>query len=125
MGAVAGRRRLEILLLLASTAFVVLLTETAVRLLGLTEPRPSGYAPVNTGHRSVRENNPRGSRDLERALAKPPGTRRLLSLGDSFAWGVGVELADAYPQRLERGAPRRPQGNGGGGELAPPAGENT
>src|SRR4029453_595235 len=109
MGAVAGRRRLEILLLLASTAFVVLLTETAVRLLGLTEPRPSGYAPVNTGHRSVRENNTRGYRDLERALAKPPGTRRLLSLGDSFAWGVGVELADAYPQRLERALTRRRQ----------------
>jgi len=104
---VAGRRRLEILLLLGSTALVLLLAEAAVRLFGLTEARPSGYAPVNTGHRSLRENNTRGYRDLERAQAKPAGTRRLLSLGDSFAWGVGVELADTYPHRLERALTRR------------------
>jgi hypothetical protein len=107
MHAVAGRRRLEVLLLLASTALMVLLTEGAVRLLGLTERRPSGYAPVNTGRRSLRENNARGYRDLERAPAKPAGGRRLLSLGDSFAWGAGVEFADAYPQRLERALTRR------------------
>jgi hypothetical protein len=107
MGAVAGSRRLEILLLLASTALALLLTEAAVRLLGLTERRPSGYAPVNTGRRSLKEKNTRGYRDLERALAKPPGARRLLSLGDSFAWGASVEFADAYPQRLERALNRR------------------
>jgi hypothetical protein len=102
----AGRRR-EILLLLASVALVLLSADVAVRLLGLTEPRPTGYAPVNTGHRAVREKNARGYRDLERGLAKPAGTRRLLSLGDSFAWGAGVQFEDAYPQRLERALTRR------------------
>jgi hypothetical protein len=32
--------------------------------------------------------------------------RRVVALGDSFAWGVGVELEDDYPQRLERGLNR-------------------
>jgi hypothetical protein len=51
--------------------------------------------------------NSRGYRDRERALAKPPGVRRVVSLGDSFAWGASVEFEDAYPQRLERGLSRR------------------
>ena len=102
----AGRGR-EILLLLASVAVVLVVSNVGVRLLGLTEPRPTGYAPVNTNHRALREKNARGYRDLERALTKPAGTRRLLSLGDSFAWGAGVQFEDAYPQRLERALTRR------------------
>jgi hypothetical protein len=51
--------------------------------------------------------NSRGYRDRERSLAKAPGVRRVLSLGDSFAWGASVEFEDAYPQRLERGLLRR------------------
>src|SRR6185436_12473513 len=91
----------------ASVAFVLLLTEVTARLFGLAEARPTGYAPVNTGRRATRESNARGYRDLEHALAKPAGVRRLLSLGDSFAWGAGVEFADAYPQRLARALTRR------------------
>ena len=34
-------------------------------------------------------------------------SRRVVSLGDSFAWGASVEFEDAYPQRLERGLTRR------------------
>ena len=30
------------------------------------------------------------------------GVKRLLSLGDSFAWGAGIEFDDTYAQRLER-----------------------
>jgi hypothetical protein len=33
--------------------------------------------------------------------------RRVLSLGDSFAWGASVEFEDGYPQRLERALTRR------------------
>ena len=105
--AALARRRREILLLAASLVFVVLALEVAVRLLGAGEPRPTGYAPVNTNRRAMRPRNARGYRDLARALAKPPGTRRALSLGDSFAWGASVEFEDAYPQRLERGLSRR------------------
>jgi hypothetical protein len=39
---------------------------------------------------------------MERAVPKPPGVRRVVCLGDSFTWGVGVLFDDAWPQRLER-----------------------
>jgi hypothetical protein len=55
----------------------------------------------------MRPRNANGYRDLERTLPRPPGVRRVVSLGDSFAWGASVEFDDAYPQRLERGLNRR------------------
>jgi hypothetical protein len=107
MSPVSGRRRAELLLLLGSVVFFLLVAEGAVRLLGAEKPRSTGYAPVDTKRRAMRPRNARGYRDLERAIPKPEGVRRLLSLGDSFAWGASVEFEDAYPQRLERGLNRR------------------
>lgn len=101
------RRRGEWLLLALSLVACLGVAEFAVRLLGLGRPRASGYAPVNTNRRAMRPRNSAGYRDLERTLAKPPGVRRVLSLGDSFAWGASVEFEDAYPQRLERQLTRR------------------
>jgi hypothetical protein len=106
MDAVSSRRA-ELLLLLCSAGAVLLLAEGAVRLLGAGQPRPSGYAPVNTNRRAMQPRNTSGYRDLERTAARRPGRRRVVSLGDSFAWGAGVEFDDAYPQRLERGLNRR------------------
>jgi hypothetical protein len=40
--------------------------------------------------------NARGLRDDDCAYEKPEGERRLLSLGDSFAFGYGVELEETY-----------------------------
>jgi hypothetical protein len=107
MAAVPDPRRGEVLLLAASVLLFLLVAEAVVRLLGGGEAGPSGYAPVNTDGRSRRPINKKGYRDLERAPARPPGVRRLVSLGDSFAWGASVEFEDAYPQRLERGLTRR------------------
>jgi len=105
---VRGRpRRGEILLLVASVALFVAAAEGAVRLLGLAEARPTGYAPVDTKRRAMQPRNSRGYRDRERTVAKPPSVRRVVSLGDSFAWGASVEFEDAYPQRLERSLSRR------------------
>lgn len=103
----ATSRRAEILLLAATVITVLLLGEVAVRLLAKGGPRPTGYAPVNTNRRAMRPQNSLGYRDLERTIAKPAGTRRVVSLGDSFAWGASVEFEDAYPQRLERALTRR------------------
>src|SRR5687767_15186418 len=83
------------------------MAEGVVRLLASDRPRPTGYAPVNTNRRAMRPQNAKGYRDKERTLAKPAGTRRVVSLGDSFAWGASVEFEDAYPQRLERALTRR------------------
>jgi len=107
MDAVSSRRRAEILLVLCSVGVFLLLAEGAVRLLGAGQPRATGYAPVDTKRRAMRPRNANGYRDLERAVPRPPGVRRVVSLGDSFAWGASVEFDDAYPQRLERGLNRR------------------
>jgi hypothetical protein len=64
---------------------------------------------VDTDRKERRPLNSRGYRDEERTLAKPPGVRRVVSLGDSFAWGVGVEFDDIYAQRVERTLARRQQ----------------
>src|ERR687887_1849604 len=97
----------ELLLLVVSVGVFLLVAEGAVRLLGADQPTPTGYAPVDTKRRAMRPRNARGYRDLERTVGKPSGARRVVSLGDSFAWGASVEFDDAYPQRLERGLNRR------------------
>jgi hypothetical protein len=107
MDAVSSRRRAEILLVLCSVGLFLVLAEGAVRLLGAGQPQATGYAPVDTKRRAMRPRNANGYRDLERATRRPPGVRRVVSLGDSFAWGASVEFDDAYPQRLERGLNRR------------------
>jgi lysophospholipase L1-like esterase len=43
-----------------------------------------------------------GLRGGDVAVPKPPGTRRILCLGDSFTFGEGVREDDAWPQRLGR-----------------------
>jgi hypothetical protein len=103
----ARPRRAELILLLGSVAFFLFVAEAGVRLLQADQPPPTGYAPVNTNRRFMRPKNAKGYRDLDRTVAKPPELRRVVSLGDSFAWGASVEFEDAYPQRLERGLRRR------------------
>jgi hypothetical protein len=100
-------RRAEIFLLVATVIAFLLAGEVAVRLLAADRPKPTGYAPVNTNRRAMRPQNSRGYRDLERTTLKPAGVKRVVSLGDSFAWGASVEFEDAYPQRLERSLMRR------------------
>jgi lysophospholipase L1-like esterase len=97
-------QRGELVLLLASVALFLLVAEGVARLTGAGDVGPTGYAPVWTrpGSPGARPLNSRGYRDKERTLAKPPGTRRIVLLGDSFAWGAGVHFEDALPQRLER-----------------------
>jgi hypothetical protein len=90
-----------------SVAVSLLALELLLRAAGAGAPQPTGYAPVNTDLRFGRPRNSRGYRDAERTLEKPAGTRRLLVMGDSFAWGAGIEHEDTWGQRLERGLRRR------------------
>ena len=57
-------------------------------------------------------NNALGMRDRERSVQKPPGTYRILFLGDSMVQGHGVALEDTIPARLEallaQASPGRP-----------------
>lgn len=43
-----------------------------------------------------------GFRDVERPLVKPPGTFRILALGDSITYGTGLPLERTYPKLLEQ-----------------------
>lgn len=42
-----------------------------------------------------------GLRGPDLPVAKPPGTRRILALGDSFTFGDAVQVDEAWPHRLE------------------------
>jgi len=49
-------------------------------------------------------------RDREHAAAKPPGTRRIVVLGDSVTAGLGVAWQDTFVHRLEELLNARPSG---------------
>ena len=106
-------KRPEILLALAAVVAGVLIAEAGLRVTGVAVPKPTGYAPVNTAtnRRAHGPVNSGGYRDLERIVAKPPGTVRVLALGDSFTWGASVEFDDAWPQRVERTLNREADGH--------------
>jgi len=115
----------KLLLLLVSCLVSLLLAEGAVRLLGAApevgvlergryriSPNPRiGYEPI-PGYEYRGDDlanfdfrgraNSLGFRDREHPRAKPPGTFRILVLGDSIAAGHQVErTADVFPARLE------------------------
>jgi len=106
----------NLLLLLASSALGLGLAELAVRALAppLAEPnmvqihRPSaefdwelvpGSGGVGVLGETIRI-NAAGFRDVDRPLAKPPGTFRIAVIGDSFTFGMGVELSETFHQAL-------------------------
>lgn len=67
-------------------------------------PRYEYRGPVTSFHDYSGKSNALGFRDVEHAAVKPPGTLRLVVLGDSVAAGQGVaRLEDTFPRRLEAG----------------------
>lgn len=68
--------------------------------LGWTQVRDKTFDLVVDGRPVHTECNALGFRDTEHALAKPPGTRRLVAVGDSFCEAMQVNLADTFQRRL-------------------------
>lgn len=63
---------------------------------------PADHAPYDPMHRGM-ATNARGFREGPIAVPKPPGTLRILALGDSTTAGLGIpERSHTWPARLER-----------------------
>jgi len=114
----------KLALLVAAIVGALLAAELLVRLLGAApqvyvirkgrfqlSPNPQiGYEPVPLSY-SGKElsfydyqgaSNSLGYRDLEHAVAKPPGVYRIVVLGDSIAAGLRVDrFADTFPPLLQ------------------------
>ncbi len=65
-------------------------------------PGPNSAYPVETDEfRTLVTTNSLNMRDAE-IVSKQPGEYRILCLGDSFTFGLGVNVPEAYPKVLER-----------------------
>jgi hypothetical protein len=80
------------------------------------KPKPSithrGHSPTDEFD-YVYAHNSFGFRDVEHTYEKPPGTFRIVGLGDSFTYGAGALFEDTYLARLEETLNAR----GGGGDT--------
>jgi lysophospholipase L1-like esterase len=129
-------------LLLGAVVFALLLLEGVLRLFyapppiwrapqvqHLHSPLLGWVLPANTRHFfsidvpvSI---NSAGLRDDEIPMAKPPGQLRILALGDSFTFALGVAFEDLWVQRLERLLAEETPGRGVQVINAAVAGYNT
>ncbi|MCI0558735.1 MAG: GDSL-type esterase/lipase family protein [Nitrososphaera sp.] len=113
---------INLALLIISTVFAFLLGEIALRLMGWSpldvsperdrfwkydsllgwahQPGQEGVFETPQFRTFVRINQ-KGLRDREHSYERPQDTRRILVIGDSFAWGYGVEESERFSQVLE------------------------
>jgi lysophospholipase L1-like esterase len=113
---------LKLALLICSTVIALLLSEIALRLMGwrplyvsperdrfwkydsqlgwIHQPGQEGILETAQFRIFVRTNQ-KGLRDREHSYERPNSTRRILVIGDSFAWGYGVEESERFSQLLE------------------------
>jgi lysophospholipase L1-like esterase len=109
-------------LLFISTVIALLLGEIALRLVGWSplyvsperdhfwkydsllgwahQPGQEGIFETPQVRTFVRINQ-KGLRDREHSYERPNNTKRILVIGDSFAWGYGVEESERFSQLLE------------------------
>jgi len=108
----------NLILLLGSLILTLIVAETAIRVWDppLASPgmgqihRASGFLewellPGAEGVGSLGEHyhiNSAGFRDTEHPVKKQKGVHRIMVIGDSFTFGMRVNLEDTYPKQLER-----------------------
>ncbi|MEX2207301.1 MAG: SGNH/GDSL hydrolase family protein [Myxococcota bacterium] len=91
-----------------STVFFVNKRNEAITFTYDSDPR--GY--FGPGSQVVHQTNGNGFRGPDCALAKPPGTFRIVFLGDSFTFGEGVRFEDTFAQRTSALLAQRFRGAG-------------
>jgi hypothetical protein len=66
-------------------------------------PKPLFTTPhtIDVDHTVTVRTNSKGWRDREHVTPAPPGTRRIVIVGDSYTFGWGVEDREHFPARLE------------------------
>jgi lysophospholipase L1-like esterase len=121
-----SRRRgilINLLLIIISTILALLLSEMALRLMGFKpmyvsperdrfwkydsllgwahEPGQQGIFETAQFRTRVRIND-KGLRDRSHSYERQGNSKRILVLGDSFAWGYGVEESERFSQLLEK-----------------------
>lgn len=79
-------------------------------------PRPSPLSRIAgsspTGEfEYLYQHNRAGFRDVDHEPSKPAGTFRIVGLGDSFTYGVGVAFDETYLRRLEHALNERSEGH--------------
>lgn len=84
----------NLLLLVVSIVVALLAAELVLRAIEPASP------PGTTYGRQVQK-NVHGFRDRDFPVPKPAGTSRILVLGDSFTWGVGLDVGETIPKQLE------------------------
>ena len=103
------KRRFRKIGLIVGNALVLLCLAGAAGLVGETyfrflciETDPFGWSvPSQRWFALYTRLNSVGCRDREWTIEKPPGTRRIAFVGDSFAYGWGIEnTEDRFPDRL-------------------------
>lgn len=68
-----------------------------------TPHRYLGYVPTPNYHRGANKHNRLGFRGDEFAVPKPPGVYRIVCLGGSTTYSMGVDdYTDSYPYRLQQ-----------------------
>lgn len=85
----------NILLLIASLSVSFFVGELVFRII-------TPKSPPGTTYGKVIKKNTDGFRDRDFVIPKSQETYRILVLGDSFTWGVGVDVEETVPKQLEK-----------------------
>jgi lysophospholipase L1-like esterase len=88
-------------LLTAASVLMALVVAEVVLELADDRLKPRQFHVENYEFRFDVKLNSQGFRDAEFSREKPSGVRRILAIGDSFVYGVGVDEDDSIPRRME------------------------
>lgn len=98
-----SNRHAKMAVSVAATVFTLLAVEGALRVYFAIAPMTQGF-PTNASAMWVRRyssTNSEGLRDAEHRKTADPSVRRLLVVGDSYAYGVGIErAADRFGEQV-------------------------